>query len=127
MSGQGDGGRDIDWAPLAALVGDRLLEVGDPLAACRIDPLGSACHAALSDHRNPFAVEEHPGGFHTTGWHGAFDDRTARNAVAAESSDDVAAAVDFARATGVRLAVKGTGHDYLGRACEVDRRGHVVG
>jgi FAD/FMN-containing dehydrogenase len=116
MSESGRQGRAIDWAPLRAAVGDRLLAGEDPLAACRIDPQGSACQAALSDLHNPFAVEEHPCGFHTTGWRGAFDDRTARYAVAAESSGDVAAAVDFARANGVRLAVKGTGHDYLGRS-----------
>ena len=99
MTGPADRSRDdIDWAALAAVMGERLLAVEDPLAACRIDPQGAACHAALSDHRNPFAVEDHPGGYHTTGWRGAFDDRTARYAVAAESPDDVAAAVDFARA-----------------------------
>jgi FAD/FMN-containing dehydrogenase len=68
------------------------------------------------DLRHPFAVEEHPAGFHTTGWYEAFGDRTASYAVAAESPDDVALALGFARANGVRVAVKGTGHDYLGRS-----------
>ena len=35
--------------------------------------------------------------------------------VAAEKKEDVAAAVKFAARTGVRLVVKGTGHDFLGR------------
>lgn len=35
--------------------------------------------------------------------------------VAAESGDDVAAAVKFAAKSGVRLVVKATGHDFLGR------------
>jgi FAD/FMN-containing dehydrogenase len=37
-------------------------------------------------------------------------------AVAAESAQDVAAAVNFARQHGIRLVIKGTGHDYLGRS-----------
>jgi FAD/FMN-containing dehydrogenase len=116
VSGPDARSRDVDWAALADLLGERLLAVDDPLAACRLNPHGAACRAALSDLHNPFAVEEHPDGFHTTGWYGAFDDRTAKYAVAAESSDDVASALEFARANGVRVAVKGTGHDYLGRS-----------
>ena len=116
MSGPGGSSRAIDWAALAAVVGERLLAVEDPLAVCRLHPDGLACQAALADAHNPFAVEEHPGGYHTTGWHGAFDDRTARYAVAAESSGDVAAALAFASANGLRVAVKGTGHDYCGRS-----------
>ena len=108
--------RDVDWAVLAKALGNRLLRIDDPFAVCRIDPEGAQCQAILSDHRNPFAVEEHPAGFHTTGWHGAYDDRMAQYVVAAESTADVAAAVDFARENGLRLAVKGTGHDYLGRS-----------
>ena len=116
MSGPGGRRRDVDWAALADVLGERLLAVDDPLSACRLNPQAAACRAALSDLHNPFAVEEHPGGFHTTGWYRAFDDRTAEYAVAAESSDDVASALDFARANGVRVAIKGTGHDYLGRS-----------
>lgn len=38
-------------------------------------------------------------------------------AIAARSVSDVVAGVDFARENGVRLVVKGTGHDYYGRSC----------
>ncbi len=41
-------------------------------------------------------------------------------AVAAESASDIAAAVNFARDKGIRLVVKGTGHDYLGRSNAAD-------
>ena len=116
MSGPDDSGRDVDWAALAETLGERLLTVNDPLADCRLDPGGAACRTSLSDLHHPFAVEEHPAGFHTTGWYRAFEDRTASYAVAAESPDDVASALAFARANGVRVAVKGTGHDYLGRS-----------
>jgi FAD/FMN-containing dehydrogenase len=108
--------RHVDWALLAKTLGNRLLRVTDPFAECRIDPTGARCRAVLSLHHNPFAVEEHPAGFHTTGWHGAFGDSTPQYVVAAESSDDVAAVVDFAHANGLQIAIKGTGHDYLGRS-----------
>lgn len=110
------GNRDVDWTSLRAVVGDRLLPGDDPLASCRLDSESGACRAALSDLQNPFAIEEHPCGFQTTGWHGAFDVRIPSYAVAVESSDDVAASVEFANAHAVPLAVKGTGHDYLGRS-----------
>lgn len=116
MTWPGKGGGSIDWSALRAAVGDRLLPADDPLVPCRLDSDSAACRAALSDLRNPFAIEDHPCAFHTTGWHGAFDDRTPSFVVAVESSEDVAATVDFARANGVPLAVKGTGHDYLGRS-----------
>jgi FAD/FMN-containing dehydrogenase len=116
VSGPDDRRRAVDWAALADAVGARLLPVEDPLAACRLDPEGAACRAAVSDLSNPFAVEEHPAGFHTTGWYDAFGDRTASYAVAAESPEDVASALAFARSNGLRVAVKGTGHDYLGRS-----------
>lgn len=41
-------------------------------------------------------------------------------AVTAHNSSDIIAAVNFARETGVRLVVKGTGHDYPGRSSGPD-------
>ena len=35
--------------------------------------------------------------------------------IAAESACDIQAGIEFAASTGVRLIIKGTGHDYLGR------------
>jgi FAD/FMN-containing dehydrogenase len=108
---------EVDWSPLADRVGDRLLEVGAPLAACLADRDGPECAAALASLRNPFAIEDDPGAFHTTGWHGAHVSAHSPRAVVAESAGDIAAAVDFAREHGVGLVIKGTGHDYLGRSC----------
>jgi FAD/FMN-containing dehydrogenase len=91
----------VDFADLAAKVGDRLLHVQPP---------------PLENMRNPYAIQDDPGGFQTTGWFGAFDSRHSPCAVAVESAADVAAAVDFARERGVGLVIKGAGHDYLGRS-----------
>jgi FAD/FMN-containing dehydrogenase len=104
---------ELDCSALAAKVGSRLLDVGAPLAG----GVGQECAAALARLRNPYAIEDDPGAFHTTGWHGAHVSAHSPRVVAAESAADIAAAVDFAREHGAGLVIKGTGHDYLGRSC----------
>ena len=98
-------------------MGSRLLDVGGPLAACLGGDDGQECAAALASLRNPWAIEDDPGAFHTTGWHGAHVSAHSPRVVAAESAADIAAAVDFAREHRAGLVIKGTGHDYLGRSC----------
>jgi FAD/FMN-containing dehydrogenase len=105
-----------DAAELARHLGDRLLRVESPLRACVTDPGSPAAEAALANLRNPYAIQDDPGAFQTTGWFGAFENRHSPLAVAAESAADIAAAVYFARKRGVGLVIKGTGHDYLGRS-----------
>ncbi len=109
-----------DWAALRAQVGDRLITVESPLAPCTIDATGDACSAALSNLKNPFWIEATPGALQTNGWLDAWENQISPYAVAAESTADIAAAVNFAREKGIRLAVKGTGHDYLGRSNAAD-------
>lgn len=104
------------WAALREAVGGRLVEVEDPLAVCR-SGIGDRCDARLAELQNPFFIEDQPGGYQTNGWLDAWTATPSPYAVAAERAEDIAAAVDFARTHGVRLAVKGTGHDYLGRSC----------
>jgi FAD/FMN-containing dehydrogenase len=87
------------------------------LAACLAGRDGQECAAALARLRNPWAIEDHPGAFHTTGWHGAHVSAHSPRVVAAESAADIAAAVGFAHEHGAGLVIKGTGHDYLGRSC----------
>ena len=113
-------GADLDrlggeWDQLRERVGGRLLRVESPLAPCQQDLGSRACGAVLEQLRNPFFGAEQPGGFQTTGWLGAFVAEPSAYAVAATSADDVVAAVAFAGVQGVRLVIKNTGHDYLGR------------
>jgi hypothetical protein len=115
--------RDVnpgDTADLARQFGDRLLKVRPPWHACIPDGASADCAAALSGLRNPYWIEEQPGGYHTTGWLGAYEPEVSSYAVAVETSADIAAAVRFSRDRGLRLAVKGTGHDYLGRSRAAD-------
>ncbi|MDY6995989.1 MAG: FAD-binding protein [Actinomycetota bacterium] len=108
------------WAALRDKVGDRLITVESPLEPCRTDAAGTACSAALDNLKNPFWIEEQPGATQTNGWLDAWTYQVSPYAVAARDADDIAAAVDFARENRIRLAVKGTGHDYLGRSNAAD-------
>ncbi len=103
------------FAALKDKLGDRLVAVTSPLAPC-LDSAGSqGCSARLKALQNPFFIQDQPGGFQTNGWLDAWTAKVSPFAVAAETADDVAAAVDFAREQGVKLVVKGAAHDYLGR------------
>jgi FAD/FMN-containing dehydrogenase len=108
---------ELDWSALEETVGSRLLDVGAPLGACLAGQDEPECAAALASLRNPWAIEDDPGAFHTTGWHGVYVSAHSPQVVAAESAADIATAVDFAREHDAGLVIKGTGHDYLGRSC----------
>jgi FAD/FMN-containing dehydrogenase len=105
---------------LARHFGSRLLSVEAPVRACVADPQGAACAEVLNGLRNPYFIEEQPGGYHTTGWFRAFDVRSGPHAVAVRTAEDIADTVRYVREHGLRLAVKGTGHDYLGRSSAPD-------
>jgi hypothetical protein len=111
--------RDInaaDGADLARQFGRRLAPVRSIWQACLGDRASADCAAALSGLRNPYWIEDQPGGYHTVGWLGAYEPVVSTYAVAVETPADIAAAVRFARDRNLRLAIKGTGHDYLGRS-----------
>lgn len=70
--------------------------------------------------RNPFALQDSSAGTESAGWLKAWTARPSAYAVVAHDAADVAAAVRFARRHSLRLVVKGTGHDYLGRSSAPD-------
>ena len=105
------------WDALRARVGGRLLEVTSPLAPCVPDASSGACAVRLDDLKNPFFIQSQPGGQQTNGWLDGWTAEISPYAVAAKDTGDIVAAVDFAREQGVKLVIKGAGHDYLGRNC----------
>ncbi len=105
-----------EWQRFAARLHGKLEQPRSPLEPCRSDAAGDACVAAIQNAKNPFYLQDQAGGTQSAGWLGAWDAAASAVAVVAEDASDVQAAVDFARERRLRLVVKGTGHDYLGRS-----------
>ena len=102
------------WDQLKHDVGGRLLKLESPFAGCGSTPAGAACDEALKHLDNPFYLGDQPALTQTSGWVDAWTSQPSVYAVAAESTADVVAAVNFAREHRLRLVVKGGGHSYQG-------------
>ncbi len=109
------------WDNLKKQVGGRLIPVQSPLPAYKtaIDDPGSL-KSLLADLHNPFYLGDQPGITQTFGWVDAWTTAPSIYAVAAESAQDIAAGVNFAREHNLRLVVKGGGHSYQGTSCAPD-------
>src|SRR5262249_27361855 len=105
-----------DWGRLGSSLRGKLEQPRSPLLPCRNDAASEACAAAIAGLKNPFYIQDQAGGTESAGWLDAWVAAPSAYAVAAESADDVVAAVSFAREHHLRLVIKGTGHDYLGRS-----------
>jgi hypothetical protein len=102
------------WDQLKRDVGGRLIELRSPFGVCRDDPVGLSCSTLFAELKNPYYVGDDPTLTQTAGWVDAWTAQRSVFAVAAETTADVAAAVNFARDNNLRLVVKGGGHSYLG-------------
>jgi FAD/FMN-containing dehydrogenase len=89
-------------------------------ANCGATSAGAACKEALRHIQNPYYIGDEPGLTQTSGWVGAWTSQPSVYAVAARSTADVAAAVNFARVHKLRIVVKGGGHSYHGTSCAPD-------
>jgi FAD/FMN-containing dehydrogenase len=96
---------DADWAGLRDTVGGRLAPVALP------DLANPEVRKLLSD---PFYLAEQPGLCQSSGWLDAWRAAPSAYVVAAQSTQDIAAAVRFAGGHNLRLVTKGRGHSYLG-------------
>jgi hypothetical protein len=102
------------WDRLRKQVGGRLTEVQSPLGICRDAPTGIPCRDFFRALKNPYYIGDDVALTQTTGWVDAWTSQPSAYAVAADTAQDVAAAVNFARDNNLRLVVKGGGHSYLG-------------
>ena len=85
------------WESLNRQTGGRLIAVTSPFQTCAASPNGAACADALNNIRNPFYIGDQPGLTQTSGWIDAWTSTPSTYAVAAETTADVVAAVNFAR------------------------------
>jgi FAD/FMN-containing dehydrogenase len=112
----GDPGWPSDslWAQLGREVGGRLVKVSPPLLACRTAASSAACAELFQSLKNPYAIGDAVGLTQTLGWVDAWTSQPSVYAVAARTTADIVAAVNFAREHRLRLVVKGGGHSYQG-------------
>lgn len=102
------------WDRLSRQVGRRLIKVESPLEACVGRPPSDTCEDLFGKLKNLYYLGDDPALTQTLGWVGGWTSRPSEFAVAAETTDDVVAAVNFARDNDLRLVVKGGGHSYQG-------------
>jgi FAD/FMN-containing dehydrogenase len=130
-AGEGRGFRrvrpsDSDWPSLARWeelnrqVGGQLQRVEFPLSICSKEPASAECEAVFKNLKNPYYIGDHAGLTQTSGWVDAWTSMPSVYAVAARSSQDVVAAVNFARENRLRVVVKGGGHSYQGTSNAAD-------
>ena len=99
------------WAALDRQVGGTLVKLEPSLAA------GGDTAKLL---RNSYYLGDEPALTQSSGYLDAWTSQPSAYAVAARHAQDVAAAVDFARAHRLRLVVKGGGHSYQGTSNVAD-------
>ena len=102
------------WDQLSREVEGRLIKVRSPLAACVGASSDAACAQVFKELKNPYYLGDEVGLTQSLGWVGAWTSRPSVYAVAAKTTQDVVAAVNFARTNNLRLVVKGGGHSYQG-------------
>jgi FAD/FMN-containing dehydrogenase len=109
-----------DWERLNRDVGGQLIKLRSPLDVCMDAPSGTACDAFFKELKNPYFIGDNPALTQTTGWAEAWASAPSAYAVAARTTNDVVAAVNFARENNLRLVVKGGGHSYQGTSNAAD-------
>jgi FAD/FMN-containing dehydrogenase len=111
---------EADWIKFRQTVEGRLIKVESPLTACQKDPDGASCQEILKRLKNPYYIGDQPGLTQNSGWVDAWMSAPSVYAVAATRTEDVVAAINFARDHNLRLVVKGGGHSYKGTSSSVD-------
>jgi FAD/FMN-containing dehydrogenase len=109
-----------EWESLSRAVGGNLLQPTTIWQACAEAPRSPTCLARLKEARNPIALGDDPGGTQVSGWLDAWTPNASAYAVAARSTADVVAGVNFVRQHNLRMVVKGGGHSYLGGSNAAD-------
>jgi FAD/FMN-containing dehydrogenase len=111
---------EASWDQLDRDVEGRLIKVRSPLADCVGGTPDAHCEQVFKELKNPYYLGDEVGLTQSLGWVGAWTSEPSVYAVAARTTRDVVAAVNFARTNNLRLVVKGGGHSYLGTSNAAD-------
>jgi FAD/FMN-containing dehydrogenase len=111
---------EASWDQLDRDVGGRLVKVRSPLADCVGGTRDASCDNLFKELKNPYYLGDEVGLTQSLGWIGAWTSEPSVYAVAAKTTQDVVAAVNFARTNNLRLVVKGGGHSYQGTSNAAD-------
>ena len=111
---------EASWDQLDRDVGGRLIKVRSPLADCVSGSFDANCEHLFKELKNPYYLGDEVGLTQSLGWVGAWTSEPSVYAVAAKTTSDVVAAVNFARTNNLRLVVKGGGHSYQGTSNAAD-------
>jgi FAD/FMN-containing dehydrogenase len=111
---------EASWDQLGHDVGGRLIKVRSPLADCVGGTPDANCEQVFKALKNPYYLGDEVGLTQSLGWVGAWTSEPSVYAVAAKTTQDVVAAVNFARTNNLRLVVKGGGHSYQGTSNAAD-------
>ena len=107
------------WGELKKAVSGNLVKLESPLAACKAGD-HDACNELFKGLKNPYNIGDNPALTQSSGWLDAWHSEASVYAVAAKSTTDVVAAINFARKNNLRLVVKGGGHSYQGTSNAAD-------
>src|SRR5258706_92747 len=86
----------VAWDSFNQEVGGRLLKLSSPFADCDATSGGAACRNVLDHIKNPYFIGDQPALTQASGWVDAWTSRPSTFAVAAVSTADIVAAVNFA-------------------------------
>jgi FAD/FMN-containing dehydrogenase len=111
---------EASWKQLDRDVGGRLIKVRSPLADCVGETPDANCAQVFKELKNPYYLGDEMGLTQSLGWVGAWTSQPSAYAVAAKTTGDVVAVVNFARSNTLRLVVKGGGHSYQGSSNAAD-------
>ncbi len=111
---------EASWDQLDHDVGGRLIKVRSPLADCVGGTPDASCEQLFKELKNPYFLGDEVGLTQSLGWVGGWTSEPSVYAAAAKTTQDVVAAVDFARTNNLRLVVKGGGHSYQGTSNAAD-------
>ena len=108
------------WKQLNKSVNGNLIKLESPLTSCKTSSGNAACQQLFKDLKNPYYIGDTPSLTQTSGYLNAWESMPSVYAVAAKSTSDVVAAINFARIHNLRLVVKGGGHSYQGTSNAAD-------